>query len=50
MFKPGLGQKGGGFSSKIADRPLPTAYKQLPGKQAEVFTDADGRCYPSSTS
>lgn len=50
MFKPGLGQKGGGFSSKIADCPLPTASNQLPWKHAEVFTDADGRCYPSSPS
>lgn len=37
IFKPDLGQKGGGFSSKIADYPLPTTSNQLPWKHAEVL-------------
>lgn len=47
---PGLGQKGGGFSCKMADYHLLTTDNQLLWKQAEVFADADGRCYPSSQS
>lgn len=46
----GLGQKGGGFSCKMADYHLSTTDNQLLWKRAEVFADADGRCYPSSPS